>query len=38
METNNLLDLILGSLASLILIGGLIMLINGVLGMGDKKN
>jgi hypothetical protein len=36
MENNALLDGIFGSLALLILIGGLVMLLSGVRGMGDK--
>ncbi|WP_125061111.1 NAD synthetase [Aphanothece sacrum] len=36
METNTILDWILGSLALTILIGGMLMLLSGVLGMGDK--
>lgn len=35
METN-LLDWLLGSLALTILIGGILMLLSGVLGMGDR--
>ncbi|MEA5511596.1 NAD synthetase [Crocosphaera sp. UHCC 0190] len=36
METNTILDWILGSLAIIILMGGMIMLLSGTLGMGDK--
>lgn len=36
METNTWLDWVLGSLAVLILIGGLLILFSGVRGMGDK--
>ncbi|MBW4622711.1 MAG: NAD synthetase [Cyanosarcina radialis HA8281-LM2] len=36
MESNTLLDWIFGGLALSILIGGLLMLLNGVRGMGDK--
>nr|ADN17629.1 conserved hypothetical protein [Gloeothece verrucosa PCC 7822] len=36
MENTIILDRILGSLAIIILIGGLVMLLNGVLKMGGK--
>ncbi|MEA5535297.1 NAD synthetase [Crocosphaera sp. XPORK-15E] len=36
METNTVLDWILGGLAITILIGGMIMLLSGVSEMGDK--
>ncbi|NJK49597.1 NAD synthetase [Candidatus Gracilibacteria bacterium] len=37
METNTLLDWILGGLALSILVGGLLMLLSGVLKMNDKS-